>query len=159
MVGKARFNPHRTDVEAHLLQLLDDDVARHLLEGDRKVWALHLPGERGRQAVARAFVAADVNAIARIVGGKEKWKALDMIPMRVGDEEVDLDRLAVELLGQRLAQRPDAGTGVEDNDLTISADFDARGVATKKDRGLTGRRDRSAHPPEFHPRGLIGDRF
>ena len=52
-----------------------------------------------------------------------------MIPVRVRDQECELDRARAEFLVQREAERTNAGAGIENDDLAICADFDAAGVS------------------------------
>ena len=129
-------------------QLLDDHVSRHLLESDGKIGALHLTRQSAGEALARAFVTQDADGVPGFISGQEEGKALDMIPMRVGDEEGDVHRGAVELAGQLEAQRPDARPGVQDDDLIVRAHFDAGGVASILHRGGSGSWNGPADSPE-----------
>ena len=52
-----------------------------------------------------------------------------MIPVGVRDQECELHRARAEFLVQGEAERTNAGTGIENDDLAIRADFDAAGVS------------------------------
>jgi hypothetical protein len=94
--------------------------------------------------------AVDTHRVAGNVERREEWQALDVVPVRVGDEDVGLHR---QLLQQLLRQRKYAGAGIEnDQGIVIAADFDAGGVATVA-HGVRARRgNRATHAPEsnFH---------
>ncbi|MEI9896020.1 MAG: hypothetical protein WDN28_19660 [Chthoniobacter sp.] len=78
-----------------------------------------------------------------------------MVPVRVRDEQRDLDRLSAELRRQRLAQRPDARSRIQDDNLAIRAHFHARGIAPEENRRLAGGGNRAAHAPKLHDRRLV----
>src|SRR5205085_9263018 len=98
-------------------------IAGHLLQADREVRTLHLAGQRGFQPFARALESEDFYFVARIVGGHEKWKALDVIPMRVRNEQAEIDRLARKFAAQTRAERTNARTRVEHDQFAIRANF------------------------------------
>ena len=78
---------HLADRELHLLQLFDRDVAREVLQTDGEKRCLHLPRQDRRQTNARTFITEDADLVLPVVGGEKKWQALDVIPVRVRDEE------------------------------------------------------------------------
>ena len=86
------------------------------------------------------------------VGRCEERKALDVIPVGVGEKDVGLTFALPEfLLHHFISQYPDAGTGIE-NDPSVfrTYDFDAGGIATKFDGVFARYRNRSSYTPEFY---------
>ena len=102
----------------------------HVAERHREVVGIHLPAQQLLQWSALAGRAVDVNRRGRLIGRHEERKALDVVPVRVADEEMDGQRAALELLEQRLPELPDPRAGVEDEDVATAPQLHARGVAT-----------------------------
>src|SRR5262249_6191996 len=100
-------------------------------------------------AVARAFVTEDAQVVLLLVNGKKKGEALNMIPMSMGEEQGDFHGGIVELGEQLAAERAQAGAAVENDDLVIGADLDARGVSAVANGGWAGCGDRAADAPKF----------
>ncbi len=73
--------------------------------------------------------------------------------MRMGQEHRQIQRLPLELRQQRAAQRPQSGPGVEKDDFSADADFDAGRVAAIAHSRRPRRRNRAAHAPEFYASG------
>ena len=84
------------------------------------------------------------------VGRHEERETLDVVPVRVADEEMHGQRSAPILLGQGEAQLPDPGAGVEDEHVQPGSQLDARRVAPVQCRPGSRRRDRSPRAPEAH---------
>ena len=84
MIGKHR--PHfdrAAEIELHVVHLLEGQVRRHLIQADGEKSGLHLLEKRAAQTMHRAFVTEDADVYFRVIGGHEKGKALDVIPMGV----------------------------------------------------------------------------
>ena len=109
VVGKLRAHEHGADGKVEVLEFLDLDVAGQLVERHGKVGAFHLrAGERGDEVLARAFaskVSPWGRRQARIVNRPEERQSLDVIPMRVREEQRKVQRPVFEFLQQRLPQR------------------------------------------------------
>ena len=75
-----------------------------------------------------------------------------MVPVRVSQEQGQIDRGGAKLLFQGESQFANSGTGVEDDDVPIGADLHASGVSAVTDRRRAGDGDRSADSPEFYAR-------
>src|SRR5256886_519934 len=144
--------PHR---ELARLHLLHRELRRQCVQRDREHGRVHLLAEdrleRGRP-LARA---PDPH---RVAGGEKRFEVrepLDMVPVRVRQQDLRLYR-AVLTLHQLASQSPDAGSGVEDNQLartlTPAGAFhsDARRVAAVA-RGVgSGGGDGAPRPPKSH---------
>ena len=92
----------------------------------------------------------DVHAIAGAVRGLKERKALDVVPVRMADEQMHFEAALRILFGERNAQLADSGAAVEDEDIFAAADFHARGVAAVANRFGTWSCYRSTRAPELH---------
>src|SRR6266849_2668506 len=108
VIGKPGANLKLTDGETEVLQLLDLDVGRHLAQADGKERTLHLAGQHVLQAVARSFVAENAEMVLRLIDRQKKRQALDVVPVRVRQQQRQVQRLVVELRGQLASEQPQA---------------------------------------------------
>jgi hypothetical protein len=155
VVGAVGAHENGTDGEVEVLEFFDVNVAGQFVEGDGKVGAFHLAGERGDEALAGAFAAENPQAAARIVDRPEERQALDVVPVRVGEEQREIERMTFEFLEQGLAQFSQAGAGIKDDEVVAVADFDAGGVAAIAHGARSGRGDGTADAPEFYASASI----
>src|SRR5215469_3640482 len=153
MIREHGTNLDRAELKLHVTQLFKGHVTCHLIETHGKEGALHLLKERAAQSMHRAFVTHDPDINLWVVGRNEKGKTLDVVPMRMGDQHRDFERLVFEFLHQGLAKRANAGTRVEDENLIADAHLNARGIATEHCGLDSGCRNRTPHAPETHDRG------
>ena len=153
MIGPHRPSAHRADVEVEVLEFLDFDVARQFVERHGKIGAFHLAGQGIDQAFARTFTAQNPEPAMGIINRPEKRQALNVVPMRVGQQHGQIQRPVLEFRQQRTAQRPQSRAGVEEDDFSAHADFDAGRVAAIAHGGRPRRRNRAAHAPEFYASG------
>src|SRR5476649_1342361 len=112
----------------------------------------HLAGQNPVRTVfifARA-VNADLHLLK--IGRNEKRKSLDVIPMRMRDEQMEFVRLRIAR-DDVLAEFADARTGVADEKRVVKPHLDARGVAAIDARPARRRRNRAACSPEFYEGG------
>lgn len=73
-----------------------------------------------------------------------------MVPVGVGEQQGEVERLGGKFLLQLQAERTDAAARVENDDFAVGADFHAGGVAAVKQGGRPRRRNRAAHAPKSH---------
>ncbi len=150
MLERRGLHTHRADVELFTrVEIVELDVRLQGGEGHGERGSRHLSGEN-------AFHSADIGQMTRLhmegvvgrIGGREEREAVDVIPVGVRQEH---RRLAHSALEEALAQVADAGARVEDDRVTVSADFEATGVAAVLD--VIGRRarNRTADTPESNP--------
>ena len=96
---------------------------------------LHLAVQRAVELAAQPLRRVDVKHVPLHEQRREERKPLNVIPVRVADEQVPFELLL--LRHQRLTQRLRAGAAVEDQQRTIRGPhLDARGVAA--DRTVVG---------------------
>ena len=156
VVHEHRGHVDLSDLKLAFLQLGHVDVSGHVPHTDRKIRAFHLRGQSGMESFTRTFVSEDPHLVLRTVGRNEKREPLDVIPVRMRNQQGQVDGLVVEFLRQRQTERPDAASRVEDNDFAVGTDFHARSIAAVPHRARAGRRNRPAHAPEFESRRLVG---
>ena len=158
MVGAVRADERGADGEIKIAQFFDLDVAGQFRERHGEIGAFHLAGEGGFQTFARAFAAENAQAAAGFVNRGKERQALDVIPVGVGNEEREVERLGLEFAKQRDAELAQAGAGVEDDDVFAAADFNAGGVAAITDGSPPRRGNRAANAPKLDARrGFDGE--
>jgi len=92
-----------------------------------------------------------------MINRPEERQTLNMVPMRVGEEQGQVERLVLEFGQQGLTERPQTRAGVEDDDFVTAADFHAGSIAAKANCLRSRCRNRAAHAPEFHACGGINE--
>src|SRR3990170_4147980 len=93
-----------------------------------------------------------MNFVLTLIGGEKKGEPLDVIPMGMADEEVDLEVLIGKFPDQIVAELTDPGAGIEHQNVVAAADFNARGISPVAHRRDSRCGNRTACPPEpdFH---------
>ncbi len=94
MHQKMRRDAQPTHLERLTRIPLDElHLRRHVVEAHRKVGGIHLVRERRLQRLGRTRRPDDREMRARHESGWKERKSLDVVEVRVGDEEVSLQRL------------------------------------------------------------------
>ena len=124
-----------------------------VLGGEKKT----LAGEHADQAFARAFATQDTQSASGMINRPEERQALDVVPVRMGEQQRELERLIFEFRQQGLAERAQTRARVEDDDFAAASDFDTGSVAANAYCFRSRCRNRTAHTPEFHARGGINE--
>ena len=129
-------------------QLAEGNVRPGLGERDREIRILGLRGEHRPQVEVVALARVDRELVAALVEGREVRQPLDVIPVGVADEKMDVGAPRLPF-GKLLAELADPGAGVDDDPRTRRrAHLDARSVAAIA-LGLRPRnRQRPTHAPE-----------
>src|SRR5438270_3740036 len=89
----------------------------------REKGRLHLPGQDRAQTRTRSFITQDPDQILAIVDGDKERQTLDVIPVRVGNEKSQLERLRSQLLFQRKTETTNAGARVEHDNFAVCPYF------------------------------------
>ena len=100
----------------------------------------------------RALETKNAQVILRLIDGLKERQALDVVPMRMRQQQGQVQRLSLEFSDQVLPEQAHSRAGIEDDDLAIGADFDTGSIAAVLDGARPGRRDGAAHTPELQPR-------
>jgi hypothetical protein len=112
------------------------DGGAQLRECDREIRVLHLPREGPLELLAQASGRVDVPLIAGCEERCKERKALDVVPMSVGDHQVTAYRPGC---GERETEAVRAGAAVEDDERPGRRPYlDTRSVATVPHCGRPG---------------------
>lgn len=152
MVCAVGADERGADGEIEIAQFLDVNVAGQFGERHGEIGAFHLTGEGGDEAFVRAFAAEDAEAAAGFINGRKEGQALDVIPVRVGNEEGEIERLGLEFFEERDAEFAEAGAGIEDDDVFAGADFDAGSIAAVVNGAASRSGDGAANTPKLYGR-------
>jgi hypothetical protein len=124
-------------------------LGRNVRELDREQWWGHVAGDALLQAPDGRGRTPEVDMRVGHPERREEPETLEMVEVKVGEEEVDSPRP----FGDELeAERADAGSGVEDEDRSVAeANLEAGRVSSVAQRPGTRRRERSAAAPDLDP--------
>src|SRR5207245_2628526 len=148
-----RLDEHLPDAAESFVQFREMDAAPEVVHFHREVGVLHLPGNGVLQAAMKAHGGVDVQLGVGQEGRAKERETLNVIPMGMPDEEVKAERLRLGLQ-EVMAQLPDAGPAVQDDDrAVIGADFHACGVPAKFGGLFSRHGDGPAGPPEADEQG------
>ena len=85
-----------------------------------------------------------------VVERAEERDALDVVPVKMRDEDVGANRFAFGIALQLLSERAQSGAAVEDVEVVADANFDAGGVASITQVVELGSRRGPAYAPELN---------
>src|SRR5436309_9771086 len=94
-----------------------------LMQANGKKRRLHLTGQDRAQTSTRSFVTQDPDQIFAVVGRGKERQTLNVIPVRVGNEKSQLDRLPIKLLFQRQTESTNPGAGIEHDNFAVGPHF------------------------------------
>src|SRR5207237_8901786 len=80
------------DLKLHVLQLLDREMTRQLMQAHWKKRRLHLAGQNRAQTSTRPFITKDPDQIFAVVGRGKERQTLNVIPVRVRNQKGQFDR-------------------------------------------------------------------
>ena len=123
----------------------------HLIEVDGEIRLRHLAFQRFLERPS--FNSGEErDVILRTVDGDEERQTLDVIPVKVGEEEFDVQRLSRRFFHEGLAQIPDTTAGVKNEDVVRRrSNLDAGRVAAESKIFHLGSGGRAPHSPEPEP--------
>src|SRR5712692_4487397 len=127
-------NMRLANAELTFNQIMEADGGAKLLEGHRKIGVLHLPGQRGLQVVSPAPWRIEIPLTSRNEERREKRESLNMVPVRVGDQQVSAHGRSSRGK-QRLPETMGPGAAVEDDERPVGwPHLDTGGVASVAQR-------------------------
>src|SRR5438034_739670 len=147
VVEVLRDDPRAADRVRALAQVREAERGGELAQGHREIRELHLAGER---LVERAFPlrAVEGDRVPRVERRREEREALDVVPVRVAEEDARPDGHPSR---ERVTERARAGPAIEDEDVSRpGSHLDARGVAAEANRPGARRWKGAAGAPEPH---------
>ncbi len=141
--------------DASSFNVIEIAMRRHLIESHGKVRRGHLIGQHLLE-MARSRGALKEKTILRVrIQRAEERHALNVIPMKVRNENVGGKWLLAEFALQLLSEHAESGTAIENINAVAEAHFDAGGISSIAHvLGLWGRR-RTAYAPELNPHRLV----
>src|SRR5580698_16165 len=129
MLYRKRPNVERLVQRDAVGQLLHVDSRRELVERDGKDDGRHLVADDATEARLHRLGAPDRKVVSLLEHRGEEWQTLDVVPVRVREEDVPTDRLPVRAVDQRATELANARAGVQDDQEAIRrAYFEARRV-------------------------------
>ena len=114
--------------ELHLVQFVDVHFRGELTHRDRKERRFHGLGHDLAERRPGAIKTENANFVFGIVRGLKKWEALDVVPVRVSNQQRQPDWLRLEFSVESDTERPDARARIEHNNLAVSSYFYAGGI-------------------------------
>ena len=148
MMKVLRDDPRVADFVRSFSELSEGDGCRKLADLDGEVSELHLAGENFAQRMSAPFGTADRDLVPGNEERGEEGKALDVIPVRVAEQDRCRDGLRGvrhELRAERASARPavkyEAGAPARRHSHT-------RGIAAETDGARAWRSDRPPGAPE-----------
>ena len=112
MIHLLRAHPHAVDFVGTFAQIFIADASRQLVQLHGKIVVLHLTRQHIAQRQMRAFRTVDLEAIIGLKERRKKWKALNMVPMGVRQENGGRNGSGSRLQ-QVIAQRSSAGAAIQ----------------------------------------------
>ena len=112
---------------------------------------MHLTGERFAHGLVETLGTVNVPLIARYEERGEEWDPLDVIPVRVADEDMTAQAVS-PARHQILAEGMCAGPAVNDDECSACrAHLNARCISSVTSRARSGLGNRTASAPELYP--------
>src|SRR6185295_1435563 len=133
MIERQHVNLHAGNVEGPFGKFDVIPRARQIRNIHREVGIRHHCGE-GVTAKLSVVPFCEVKGemVARIVQRPKKRNPLDVVQMKMAEEDMTLDGIAVELVLQLLSQEANAGSAIKNENLVVvRSDFDARRIAAE----------------------------
>jgi len=136
------------DLMSSFGQVLVDDASRELIEFHREVVVLHLAGQNIAQRQMRFVGAENLKMISRNKERCKERKALNVIPMRMREEDGRFDRRGIA--GEQfVAEQASAGAAIEhDGPAGRRGQLNARRIAAEAVGARAGRCDGPASSPK-----------
>src|SRR4029077_2959211 len=123
MIYERCMNVQFPERELHLVQFVNVHFRGELTHCDRKERRFHRLGHDLAERRPGAIKAENANFVFGIVRWLEKWEALDVVPVRVSNQQQQPDRSRLEFSVKSDTKRPDARARVEHNNLALGSQF------------------------------------
>src|ERR1700683_1688046 len=135
--------------------IVEVTMRRHLIEPHGKVRRSHLIGQDLLETASSRGTLKEKTVLRVGIQRTEERHPLNVIPMKVRDEDVGGKWLVAEFSLQLLAEHAESGAAVEDVDAVAEGDFCAGGVAFIAHVLVLWGRRRTAYAPELNPHRLV----
>src|SRR5207249_1232352 len=134
-------------VKLHILKFFDRKMTWQFVQAHREKGSLHLRGQDRAQTRTRSFITQDPDQILADVDGDKERQTLDVVPVRVGNEKSQLDRLRSQFFFQRETETTNPGTRIEYDNFAVCPHFYAARITSIPIRPRPRHRERAAHAP------------
>ena len=148
MIEELRGDAHAAEIVDSLGEVVIFDAGSQLAQLHGEIRVLHLARENFGQRAVGALRRAHYDAIAGFENGREKRESLDVIPMRVAEQDGRGQRF--RFVGQQvIAQRAGTRAAIEDEALPGPCYyFHAGSISSIAGRRRPRRGNGSTSPPE-----------
>ena len=147
MLQQHRFDSHRAEFERFLAQIAEQQPRAEFSNGHGKINALHLCRDGALDSQVALIGPEQFDLVAAHIQGPEKGDGVDMIPVRVRNENPCREALhfcRIDAIRKLL----DTGATIEDEQrLAADLDRDARSIAAVAQRARATYRQCAVHPP------------
>src|SRR4030095_8235888 len=82
MIRKLCLHLHLADLKLHVLELLDREMTRQVMQTHRKERRLHLARQDGAQTSTRSFITENPDQVFAVIRRRKEWQTLNVIPVR-----------------------------------------------------------------------------
>src|SRR6266511_1456772 len=138
------------DIKGALNEVVIANLGSALIQREGEIGILHLPGQGFAQRLAEALRAVYVPFVAGHKKRSEERDALDVIPMRMTDQDVAAQAFSASR-HQILTYRVSSSSAINNDKCSACRPgLDARGVSSVTSRARSGRGYRTASPPELY---------
>ena len=141
---------HVAQLDATFPQIVKALLGLHFSQAHGKVRRSHLLFEHPFQAAGPARTMKLKTVLPVVVQGTEERNSLNVVPMKMGDENVGGNRTAIELAAEGMSQHAEARATVEDVEVVTEAHLHAGSVASVTHILRLGSGRRSANSPELN---------
>ena len=150
MIEPCGLNSHPVHIEAAVFNVAKLTSGAHLVHIHGKVGRFHLLGHDLLEVGLAAGGMKKELSVGAVVKGTEEGDALNVIPVKVGDEDVGGKGAVAELALEFASEDTETGAAIKDVNLIVDAHFHAGGIASVAEiLGLWSGRG-PAHAPKLN---------
>ena len=119
MIYEGRVDIQFAEREFHFVQLVDVHSRGKFTHRNRKKRRSHWLGHDLAKRRPRAIKTENANLVFGIVGRFKKWKALDVVPVGMGNQQRKFYCPRLKFFVESDTKRPDPRAGIKDDNLAI----------------------------------------
>src|SRR6266550_1168618 len=150
MIHERGVNVQFPERKLHLVQFVKVHPRGELTHRDGKERRFHGLGHDLAERRPGASETENANFVFGIVRGLKKWEALDVVPVRVSNQQRQPDWLRLEFSVESDTERPDARARIEHNNFAVSSYFYAGGIPAVTQSLGAGHRYRATCAPKLN---------
>src|SRR4029453_11160376 len=150
MIHEGYVNVQFAERELHLVQFVDIHSGGEFTHRYRKERRFHRLRHNLAKCRPGSVKTENTDFVFRIVRRLKKWKALDVVPVGMSNQQREFYRSRLKFSFQGDTKRPDARACVEHDNLAVCSQLYASGVAAVTQSFGTGHCDRATCPPKLN---------